>query len=325
MKTCSLFRLVLLPAVTLSASAALSAQSPQLDQARRLVDAEKYAEAQQILRPMGGTDASAAFLLGKIALIQNDAPAAVDWLEKSVAINPRSSEAYDWLGKAYGTQAQKASKLRLPGLAKKTKNAWEKAVALDPNNLEAKEDMITYYLQAPGFLGGSKEKAKAVAMDIRSRNSYRGGLSLVQVCGAIKDEACVEREFRSLAATYPDSANVHGALAAYYANAKQYDKAFAVIDARLKTKPADASALYALGRTASISGQQLERGEQALRAYIAAPLPKGPAIANAHYRLGLIAEKKGDRTAAKKEYQQALALNPKLEDAKKALAALGAR
>lgn len=319
----SLLRRALLTAITLAASTTLSAQPALVDQARKLVDAERYAEAQQILKPMGGTDAAAAFLLGKIALIQNDAPAAIDWLEKSVALNPRSSESYEWLGKSYGTQAQRASKLRLPGLAKKTKNAWEKAIALDPNNLEAKEDMITYYLQAPGFLGGSKEKAKAMAVDIRSRNAYRGGLVLAQVCGVIKDQACIEREFTGLVARYPDSTSVHSALAAHYTNAKQYDKAFAVIDARLKLKPAEAAVLYALGRTASISGQQLERGEQALKAYIAAPLPKGPAVANAHYRLGLIAEKRGDRVAARNEYQQALALNPKLEDAKKALSALG--
>lgn len=207
-------------------------------------------------------------------------------------------------------------------LAKKTKNAWEKAIALDPDNLEAKEDMITYYLQAPGFLGGSKEKARAVAMDIRGRNPYRGGFVLARVCGVIKDQACIEREFTTLVANYPDSASVHSTLAAYYANAKQYDRAFAVIDARLKVKPADAAALFALGRTASMSGQNLDRGERALKAYIAAPLQTGPPVANAHYRLGLIAEKRGDRAAARKEYQQALALNPKLEDATKALSAL---
>lgn len=293
-----------------------------MDQARRLVDAERYSEAQQILKPLGTTDAAAAFLLGKVALIQNDAPTAVNWLEKSVALNPRSSESYDWLGKAYGTQAQRASKLRQPFLAKKTKAAWEKAIALDPGNLEAKEDLIQYYLQAPGFLGGSKDKAKAIAADIRARNSYRGTLAAAQVCGSLKDDACVERELRSLVASHPDSSSAYSLLASVYTGSRQFDKAFAVVDSRLKTRPTDPLALYALGRTASISGQNLERGEQALRAYIANPAPKGPAAANAHHRLGLIAEKKGDKAGARSEYQRALRLNPNLQEAKKALAAL---
>ncbi len=175
----------------------MGAQSPQLEQARRLVETERYAEAKQILKPLGSADHEAAFLLGKIALLENDAPAAVDWLEKSVRINSRSSEYYDWLGKAYGTQAQTANKLRQATLAKKTKSAWEKAIALDPNNLEAKQDMVSYYLQAPGFLGGSKEKAKAMALEVRARSPYRGAFVVAQVCGATKGHACVEREFRS--------------------------------------------------------------------------------------------------------------------------------
>jgi len=48
-------------------------------------------------------------------------------------------------------------------LAPKMKSAWEKAIALDPKNLDARTSLIQYYLQAPGFMGGSVEKAKEVA------------------------------------------------------------------------------------------------------------------------------------------------------------------
>jgi tetratricopeptide (TPR) repeat protein len=248
---------------------------------------------------------------------------AVDLLEKAVELNPRSSEYYDWLGKAYGTQAQKAGKLKQPFLAKKTKDAWEKAIALDPNNLEAREDIIQYYLQAPGFLGGSKDKARDAAFEVRKRSPYRGAFVVANVCAEIKDQPCVEREMKSLIANFPDSSSAYSSLAAYYANAKDYERAFAVVEGRLKAKPSDPAALYSLGRTASLSGQNLERGEQALRAYIAAPLPTGPAVANAHLRLGMIAEKRGAKDVARREYQTALQLNPNLQDAKKALKALG--
>lgn len=307
--------------LALSATVA-GAQSPAALQGKKLYDEKKYAEARAVLQSVGPNEAPAAYLLGKIALEQNDASKSVDWLEKAVAMNPRSSEYWDWLGKAYGSQAQKASKLKLPFLAKKTKNAWEKAVELDPNNLEAREDIILYYLQAPGFVGGSKDKARAMAIEIKRRNPYRGAFAVANVCGNAKDMACVEREMQFVASAYPDSVAVHSQLAAFYTNAKQYDKAFAVIDRRLKVKPNEPGILYALGRTASISGQNLERGEQALKAYIASPVEGGPAPANAHYRLGLIAVKKGEKAIARAEYQTALQLNPRLEDARKALAAL---
>lgn len=268
-------------------------------------------------------EARAAFLQGKKALEQNDASKAVSLLEKAVSLDPRSSEYYDWLGKAYGTQAERASILKQPFLAKKTKSAWEKAIALDPDNIGAREDIIQYYLLAPGFLGGNKEKAKQQAAEVKRRNSYRGALVAAQVCAQVKDHGCAESELKWVINTYPDSSLGYTSLSAYYASEKQFDRAFAVIDARLKARPTDPVALYSLGRTVSISGQNLERGDEALRAYIAAPPENGPSVANAHYRLGVIAEKRGDKEFARREYQAAIQINPYYKEAKKALAALG--
>lgn len=268
-------------------------------------------------------EARAAFLQGKKALEQNDASKAVSLLEKAVSLDPRSSEYYDWLGKAYGTQAERASILKQPFLAKKTKSAWEKAIALDPDNIGAREDIIQYYLLAPGFLGGNKEKAKQQAAEVKRRNPYRGALVAAQVCAQVKDHGCAESELKWVINTYPDSSLGYTSLSAYYASEKQFDRAFAVIDARLKARPTDPVALYSLGRTVSISGQNLERGDEALRAYIAAPPENGPSVANAHYRLGIIAEKRGDKEFARREYQAAIQINPYYKEAKKALAALG--
>jgi tetratricopeptide (TPR) repeat protein len=301
----------------------LAAQAPELAQAKALIDARKYVEARALLQPMGAQDATAAFYLGQLSLEENDPSQAAGWFEKAVKMNPRSSVYYDWLGRAYGSQAQRASKFKLPFFANKTKSAWDKALALDPGNLDAREDMILYYLQAPGFLGGGRGKARAMAQEIKNRNPYRGALAWVRVCNDARDQVCLQRELSFLVSTYPDSSAGYTSLAAYYAGAKQYDKAFAVVDERLKAKPDDPAALYAYGRIASIAGQNLDRGEQALRAYIASPMPIGPPLANAHYRLGMIEEKRGAKDLAKREYQAALQLNPRLDDARKALAALG--
>ncbi len=287
-----------------------------------LVIAAALAAASLNAQPTQANEAQAAFLLGKKALEQNDASKAVDHFEKAVSLNPRSSEYYDWLGKAYGTQAENASKLKQAFLAKKTKSAWEKAIALDPDNIGAREDIIQYYLLAPGFLGGSKDKAKQQAVEVKRRNAYRGALVAAQVCAQVKDHACAERELKWVINTYPDSSLGYTSLSAYYVNEKQFDRAFAVIDARLKARPTDPVALYSLGRTVSISGQNLERGAEAMRAYIAAPPPNGPSVANAHYRLGIIAEKRGDKDVARREYQTAIQINPHYKEAKKALAAL---
>jgi len=123
--------------------------------------------------------------------------------------------------------------------------------------------------------------------------------------------------------SYPDSAGVYAGLAVFYANQKQFDKAFAVLDERLRTRPNELRTLYQLGRTAALSGQNLDRGEQALKLVLANPTPEsGPSPAGLHYRLGMIYEKKGAKELAREEYRTVLQLNPRHQDAQKALAGL---
>ena len=302
---------------------AVSLRAQSVEQGIQLFNARKYGEAHVALLPYGQTDANAAFYLGRIEMDNNDADKAADWFERAVNMNPKSAVYYDWLGRAYGTQARNASKFRVPFLAKKTKNAMETALALDPDNLDVRDDLITYYAQAPGFLRGSKEKAHEMALEIKKRNPYRGSAAHANLCAAEKDTVCVERELGQMATSYPDSAAVYASLAAFYTNQKQFDKAFTVLDERLRAKPNEPTTLYQVGRTASLSGQNLDHGEQALKTYLAGPIPeRGPEPAHAHFRLGTIYEKKGAKDLAREEYRTALQLNPRHKDAQKALANL---
>lgn len=304
-----------LPAYTLDAQS--------VEQGVALYDAKNYVEAKKALILYGQRDPEAAYYLGRIAANDNEYDEATKWFEKAVQLNPKSAVYHDWLGRAYGNQAVRASKFKLPFLARKVRSEFETALALDPNNLDVRDDLIQYYIQAPGVLGGSKEKAREMAAEIKKRNAYRGSIAVANLCAANKDTVCVERELQEVTTSYPDSAALFATLAAYYANQKQYDKAFALLDQRLRSRPNEPTTLFAVGRTASLSGQQLERGEQALKTYLAAPTPnRGPAPANAHYRLGTIYEKKGAKDLAREEYRKALILNPKLEDARKALGGL---
>ncbi len=302
---------------------AASVRAQSIEDGIQLFNAKKFAEARVALLPHGQTDASAAYHLGRIEFANNDPDKAAEWLERAVKLNPKSAVYHDWLARAYGMQTQRASIFRQPGLARKTRNTLEIALALDPDNLDVRDDLITYYAQVPGFLGGSKEKARETLLEIKKRNAYRGSAAAANLCAAEKDFACVERELTGMVTRYPDSAAVYGSLAAFYSSQKQFDKAFAVLDERLRTKPEELTTLYAVGRTASLSGQNLDQGERALKAYLAGPTPEaGPAPAHVHYRLGTIYEKKGAKDLAREEYRAALQLNPKHPDAQKALTSL---
>jgi tetratricopeptide (TPR) repeat protein len=294
-----------------------------VEQGIQLFNASKFGEARVALLPHGERDADAAFYLGRIELEGNDPDKAADWFERAIRMNPKSSVYYDWLGRAYGTQAQHANRFRQPFLARKTKNAWETALALDPDNLDVRDDLILYYTRVPGLLGGSKEKAREMALEIKKRNAYRGSIAAASLCAADNDTLCVVRGLQEMMISYPDSSGVYAGLAVFYANQKQFDKAFAVLDERLRTKPNELRTLYQLGRTAALSGQNLDRGEEALKLVLSSPTPEsGPSPAGLHYRLGMIYEKKGAKDLAREEYRAVLQLNPRHLDAQKALAGL---
>jgi tetratricopeptide (TPR) repeat protein len=299
----------------------LGAQS--VEQGIQLFDARKYVEARAVLLPHGEGDASAAYYLGRIEMGNDDPVKAAEWFERAVKMNPKSAVYYDWLGRAYAIQARSANMFRAASLARKAKNALETALALDPDNLDVRDDLITYYSRAPGFVGGSKQKAREMLLELKRRNAYRGSLAAANLCTREKDIACAERELTGMLTIYADSSAVYASLAILYANENKFDKAFDLLDQRLRTKPNELTTLYQVGRTASLSGQNLDRGEQALKTYLASPPPEqGPAPAHVHYRLGTIYEKKGAKDLAREEYRAALLLNPRHQDAQKALAAL---
>ena len=308
-------------AVLISSGVAARAQS--VEAGVRLFDAGKYAEARALLLPHGERDASAAYHLGRIEMENDDPGKAAGWFERAVKLNPKSAVYYDWLGRAYGTQARRASMFRAASLAGKSRNAFEAGLALDPDNLDVREGLMAFYAAAPGLVGGSKEKARQMLVEIKKRNGYRGSLAAASFCAREKDVACADRELTGMMTRYPDSAMVYATFAALHADQRQFDKAFTVIDQRLRKKPTDALFLYQLGRTASLSGERLDDGERALKAYLAGPTPeRGPEPAHVHYRLGLIYEKRGAKDLAREEYRTALLLRPRHGDAQKALAAL---
>ena len=67
-------------------------------------------------------------------------------------------------------------------------------------------------------------------------------------------------------------------------------------------------------------GSDLQTAEAYVRKYLAQPPEPGwPPLAGAHWTLGLICEKRGDRTQARAEMETALRLKPDFEPAKRDL------
>jgi len=269
--------------------------------------------------------ADAALWYGKTLIAEDKADDAEEWLAKAASLDPKSSDIQLWLARAIGMRAQRANVLKQPFLARRMKTTVDRAIALDPDNVDARELRWQFYTMAPGVMGGSDEKARAEAADIMRRNRYRGQLISLTVASRAKDAVAIERTFKAMFAEFPDSLAPLSQYAGWLVDRKRSVEAFGLIEAFQKRRPNDPLALYQIGRVAAMSGEQLDRGEAALRKYLTAappPAPNVPSLSNAHFRLGNIAEKRGNKSAARSEYELAFTLDPRNAAARRALDAL---
>lgn len=272
---------------------AIAGEPPALrDQVSALFREQKWTEAQTLLQQAvaaNPNDAEANFFLGVSFINQKDAEHAVPSLEKAVALAPTNGNYARTLGDAYGMTAQKAGLFAKLGWAKKCKAAYDKAVELDPNDLNARWCMMEFSRQAPSFLGGGMEGAYMQAAEIKKLDPARG----------------------------------RAAYTTLYLSEKKYAEAFALYDELLKDSPNDLGTLYQIGKLADTTGQQLDRGLTVLEKCLTIPQPvDARGLAPIHWRIGNILLKKSDPTRARAAYQAALVADPKFTPASEALAKL---
>src|SRR4030095_3363827 len=153
--------LVILSAIGVLAPAICLPEQKKTDEVRNLLDRGEFAQAKAALENMARADQSTEwhFLLGKVRYVWGDIDKAADLFEKAINATPDKSEYFLWWGRALGRKAEKAIFLKAPFLARKSRDAFQRAVELDSDNLDARDDLLSFYLEAPGFLGGGKDKA----------------------------------------------------------------------------------------------------------------------------------------------------------------------
>lgn len=294
---------------------------------QRLVAELKYDEARattEALLKRNESDDAAMHCMGSIYMAEGKSGGAVDWYEKAVKVNGRDALHHLYLGQVLGTEAQRANKLRQPFLAKRVKSEFERTVALDPSLIDGHDGLMQFYLLAPGFMGGSLDKAKEQAQAIGRLNALQGHYAMTTIAVHEKDYALAEHELQAAIAAAPDSLGALYSLGSLYQNEKKWGNAFDLYDRMIKERPSELLPHFWYGRTAAVSGENTERGERELKFWLANAPNDAPIVtqSGAHMRLGMIYEKQGMKDNARSEYQTALSINPKNTDVKKMLDAL---
>jgi tetratricopeptide (TPR) repeat protein len=308
---CTLAAFSILPPCLAGPTADRSAQS-KIDQARDLLNRGDFAGARKILEQLPETDqtAESRFLLGKLFYLWDDSKRAVELLEKAAAENPNDSDYFLWLGRSLGRKAQQASFFKAPFIAGKVRDAFQKAVQLNPENLDARDDLLQYYLEAPPFLGGGTDKARKLVEEIEVSHPARYHAQLAQTFLKQKEYDKAEKELCRSIEIRPHEFWNYAALAEFYENRNQTDQARKVLLKATALFPKTPEAHFILGRFEAQGAEDLERAIQELQLFLDTYSGGDPYPFEARYWLGHVYLKLDQPQKAGEEFKEALRAFP---------------
>jgi tetratricopeptide (TPR) repeat protein len=239
--------------------------------------------------------------------------------ERAVQLNPNNSNYYMWLGRAYGEKADEASFITAAGLARKIRANFEKAVEVDGNNIAARTDLAEFYIEAPGFMGGGTDRAAEQAQKIAPLDAAKAHWVYARVAEKKKDAATAEREYFAAIKASPSPDNWLSLASFYRRQARLADMENAVNKA-MSSDLKQSNSLFDAATLLLRAGRNLPGAAEYVRKYLSLPTQNEEAPAfEAHYVLGEILEKQGDRAAAAEQYRASLALAGDYQPAQEAL------
>ncbi len=318
----SQFRPPLVLLFALAAVQPLPAQIAPRDSVRRLVDAgfadEAYAYGRAAVRASPrDPDAQAALAVGAMAVEEFDAAiAAVDAMP---AAAPKSSAHQLVLGQAYLSHARANLGIGSIGKVKKGRAAVERAIELDPDNLEARHTLMQFLLQAPGFAGGSRKEALAQAREIGRRDRRRGLLARAEIAVATDDadelSDVLDDSAPLLGAPADSGAALMGALLAAAGALKEDGVREDLTERIYAAHSGHPIAMYHRARLWVIERERLEEAERLLVRYLHAPEWRAgyASRAGAQWRLGQLYERQEKGMQAREQYRLAASLDPRLK------------
>ena len=297
---------MLLPLLLLIASAG----SAMADSAKDMLAAGRVDEAISELntRLSSAPDADSSNLLCRAYFALEDWDRAGASCKKAVALDPNNSRYHLWLGRAYGEKAEHANFVTAARLAPNVRAEFERAVQLDPNDVDARLNLAEFYAQAPAIVGGGAQQAREQAQSIALLSPPRQHWVYARIAEEKKDAATAESEYRQYVDLSHGDAEALLNLALFLRRQNRLDE---MEQTALKLRQAPLPKPDVLVEAAALlnrAGRSYPFATELLRRYLASgPVEAAPAF-KAHYLLGTLLEKQGDKAGAAQEYRASLAL-----------------
>src|SRR4029077_928709 len=310
--------LIVIWATVIAATLAMADES-----APALLAAGRADEAITTLRSKLSTspnDAEAYNLLCRAYFSMGDWDRGISACEKAIVLAPNNSRYHMWLGRIYGEKADGVVFFKAASLAGKVREEFETAVRLDPKNVDARSDLGEFYLEAPGIVGGGRDKAEAQAKGLTALDPAKAHYINGRIAEKRKDLETAEKEYRAAIEASHGSALTWFNLALFYRHQQRWDDMEDTINHAVSAQMDRPEILMESGEVLLRSGRNYPAAVEFLRRYLAlnSKVEEAPAF-KAHYLLGTALEKQGDKQAAAQEYRAALSLAKNFSRAQEAL------
>ena len=309
---------MVIPFVLFFASLALGENPAQTLLSQGRIDDAILSLKQTLQRSPG--DAQAHHLLSRAYYEVSDWDDAIAEAQRAVALQPSNSDYHLWLGRAYGEKAENSNFVTAIGLARKVRTEFERAVQLNGFNLDARADLAEFYIQAPGIVGGGKDKARAQAESVASFDSPTAHWIQARLAEKEKKPAVAEREYKAAIQASNDYPSYWLALAAFYQRQGRLNEMEQAVNRATSAEIKKPDVWVEAAEVLYNGGRNFPAAAQFLHRYLSsnATVADAPAF-QAHYLLGSIFERLGDRHAAMQEYRAALSLAREFDQARDAI------
>jgi tetratricopeptide (TPR) repeat protein len=254
------------------------------------------------------SDAESANLLCRSYYAMEDWERAESACRKAVSLDSNNGRYHLWLGRVYGEKADRAGFLGAASLVGKVRDEFQRAVQLDPQEVDTRLDLAEFYISAPGIVGGGTDKAEAQARIIGAKNPGREHWVYARIAEKKNKTETAEREYHQYIELSHNDAEAWLNLALFLRRQKRLDEMEqALIKAGQSSMPKrdvlfeSAQMLYRAERNYPLAIELLQR-------YLSTgPVEAAPAF-KAHYLLGMLLEKQGDKAGASEQYRASLAM-----------------
>jgi tetratricopeptide (TPR) repeat protein len=254
-------------------------------------------------------DAEARNLLCRVFYQEERWDNAVPECERAASLDPASSIYQLWLGRAYGQKADHSSFVTAATLASKVRMAFEKAVQLDPKNVEARCDLSEYYIEAPPMMGGGSDKAVAQANVLAQQNPAAAHWLRARIAEHRKQIDLAESEYKKAIEADPEPAERLFDLASFYRRMGRLNEMEQTVNRVSATSQKNGPELFDAASLLLRAGRNFPGAIQLFRQYVASDA-KGELAPTflAYYRLGILLEKTGDSAGAAESHRRAMEL-----------------